>query len=87
MALGGLNILPKHVFEKQDFNKINFEFPVVSGPYKLVKLKKGFLSRLNAGATGGLVLQNVFRIPVIFRLLLLNSLKSGKMHLKRLRKD
>ncbi|MCB1191385.1 MAG: ABC transporter substrate-binding protein [Leptospiraceae bacterium] len=38
---GGLWILPKHAYEGKDFNKINFEFPVVSGPYKLVEAKKG----------------------------------------------
>ncbi len=34
-VLGGLQILPKHILANKDFNKINFEFPVVSGPYKL----------------------------------------------------
>ncbi|BDA79453.1 ABC transporter substrate-binding protein [Leptospira kobayashii] len=34
-------ILPKHHFEGKDFNKENFEFPIVSGPYKLVESKKG----------------------------------------------
>jgi microcin C transport system substrate-binding protein len=33
-AAGGFPILPKHVFETNDFNKINFVFPVVSGPYR-----------------------------------------------------
>ncbi|TGN17633.1 extracellular solute-binding protein [Leptospira idonii] len=33
-------ILPKHHFEGKDFNKENFEFPVVSGPYKIVESKK-----------------------------------------------
>ncbi len=33
-------ILPKHYFEGKDFNKENFEFPVVSGPYKIVESKK-----------------------------------------------
>ncbi|OGV45364.1 MAG: hypothetical protein A2X46_00550 [Lentisphaerae bacterium GWF2_57_35] len=42
MALAGLQILPKHAYEKADFNKINFEFPVVSGLYKLGELKEGF---------------------------------------------
>ena len=30
-----LTILPKHAFENRDFNTINFDFPVVSGPYRL----------------------------------------------------
>ena len=29
--------LPKHVWEGKDFNEINFEFPVVSGPYRLYR--------------------------------------------------
>ena len=41
-AVGGMEILPKHVWEGQDFNKINFEFPVVSGPYRIKELKEGF---------------------------------------------
>lgn len=41
-AIGGMNVLPKHVFEKMDFNKINFDFPVVSGPYRIKELKEGF---------------------------------------------
>lgn len=34
-AAGGFQILPKHAYGAQDFNKLNFEFPVVSGPYRL----------------------------------------------------
>jgi len=40
-AVGGLQILPAHVFAGRDFNKINFEFPVVSGPYRLGTLREG----------------------------------------------
>jgi len=40
-AIGGFQILPRHVFKDKDFNKINFEFPVVSGPYRLGELKEG----------------------------------------------
>lgn len=40
-AVGSLQILPLHVFEKQDFNKVNFEFPVVSGPYRLGTIREG----------------------------------------------
>lgn len=46
LTVAGLNVLPKHVMATQDFNKINFEFPVVSGPYRLAELKEGFFSRL-----------------------------------------
>lgn len=41
LYLAGLNVLPKHVMEGQDFNKINFEFPVVNGPYRIKELKEG----------------------------------------------
>lgn len=37
----GFHILPKHIFENQDFNKINFEFPVVSGPYRISNVREG----------------------------------------------
>jgi microcin C transport system substrate-binding protein len=45
-ALASLTILPRHVFEKQDFNKINFEFPVVSGLYRLGVVKEGRFAML-----------------------------------------
>lgn len=32
---GSFFALPKHAWEKKDFNDINFEFPVVSGAYKI----------------------------------------------------
>ncbi len=38
---GGFEILPKHIYESQDFNKINSVFPVVSGPYELAEIKEG----------------------------------------------
>ncbi len=41
LELSGLIILPEHNFKNKDFNKINFEFPVVSGPYKLKKIIEG----------------------------------------------
>ncbi|MGN1359343.1 MAG: extracellular solute-binding protein [Kiritimatiellia bacterium] len=41
LAVGNLPILPKHIFGGKDFNKINFTFPVVSGPYRLAKLDEG----------------------------------------------
>ncbi|MCO5043895.1 MAG: extracellular solute-binding protein [Kiritimatiellae bacterium] len=46
LTVAGLNILPKHAMASLDFNKINFEFPVVSGPYRLAELKEGRFSRL-----------------------------------------
>ena len=39
-AAGGFPVMPKHVFAPRDFNKINFDFPVVSGPYRLGKIKE-----------------------------------------------
>lgn len=32
---GGFLAFPKHVWANRDFNEINFDFPVVSGPYRL----------------------------------------------------
>ncbi|MBN1254876.1 MAG: ABC transporter substrate-binding protein [Deltaproteobacteria bacterium] len=36
----GMVALPKHVWKDVDFNKQNFAFPVVSGPYSLKEVKK-----------------------------------------------
>jgi len=36
----GMVALPKHVWKDVDFNKQNFTFPVVSGPYQLKEVKK-----------------------------------------------
>jgi microcin C transport system substrate-binding protein len=38
---GEFLILPKHAYAKLDFNKINFEFPVVSGPYRIGRIDEG----------------------------------------------
>jgi microcin C transport system substrate-binding protein len=35
-----LTALPKHKWSSVDFNKQNFDFPVVSGPYRLKEVKK-----------------------------------------------
>lgn len=45
-AVGGMQILPKHAMAGQDFNRINFEFPVVSGPYQIDEIQEGILVRL-----------------------------------------
>ena len=45
-AVGGFYILCKHAFEGKDFNKINFEFPVVSGPYKIGEINEGVFVKL-----------------------------------------
>lgn len=41
LTLAGLQVLPKHALEGRDFNLQNFEFPVVSGPYRLGAIKEG----------------------------------------------
>jgi len=46
-AAGGFQILCKHAYKDTDFNKINFEFPVVSGPYKLGKIEEGLFVQIN----------------------------------------
>ncbi len=46
LSIGGFEIMPMHVFSNADFNKINFEFPVVSGPYRLGGLKENIELRL-----------------------------------------
>ncbi len=40
-ALGDFYILSRRAYGKKEFNKINFEFPVVSGPYRLEEVKEG----------------------------------------------
>ncbi|MBL4889195.1 MAG: ABC transporter substrate-binding protein [Candidatus Lindowbacteria bacterium] len=40
LELSSLAILPKHEFQGKDFNKINFEFDVVSGPYRIDEFKE-----------------------------------------------
>lgn len=37
---GGMMAFPKHLWKDVDFNKQNFDFPVVSGPYRLKEIKK-----------------------------------------------
>ena len=41
LTLAGLQVLPKQAFEGKDFNLQNFEFPVVSGPYRLGEIREG----------------------------------------------
>ena len=45
-ALGSFEIMPKHAFEGQDFNRLDFDRPVVSGPYVLVDVKEQIEIRL-----------------------------------------
>jgi microcin C transport system substrate-binding protein len=37
---GGMLVLPSHWWKDQDFNKVNFEFPVTSGPYRITSLNE-----------------------------------------------
>ena len=53
LSLGGFTVLPSHVFSQGDFNKINFEFPVVSGLYRLAKSRKGSICVSSDVITGG----------------------------------
>lgn len=41
LTLAGLQVLPAHAFAGRDFNLQNFEFPVVSGPYRLGVIREG----------------------------------------------
>jgi microcin C transport system substrate-binding protein len=45
-ALGALNVLSRHAYKDRDFNKINFEFPVVSGPYRPGPQKEGLFIKI-----------------------------------------
>lgn len=46
LACSMFYVMPKHWWENQDFNKVNFEFPVVSGPFGLGEVKEQHLARL-----------------------------------------
>ncbi len=46
LALAGLQVLPKHALADKDFNLQNFEFPVVSGPYRLGAIREGIQATL-----------------------------------------
>ena len=39
-ALGMFEIMPRHAFEGQDFNRLDLDHPVVSGPYVLSSVKE-----------------------------------------------
>lgn len=43
---GSFHVLPKHAFADVDFNRLNFEFPVVSGPYEIASITDGSRIRL-----------------------------------------
>ena len=41
LSLGSFHVLPSHIFKDQDFNKINFEFPVTAGAYQVESVREG----------------------------------------------
>lgn len=47
---GGFYILPRHAYQDMDFNRINFAFPVVSGPYRLGEVREPAYVRLEKRA-------------------------------------
>jgi microcin C transport system substrate-binding protein len=47
LAVGMFEIMPKHAFEKQDFNRLDLDHPVVSGPYVLSSVKEQIEIRLS----------------------------------------
>jgi len=46
LAAGGFEIMPRHAFVGQDFNRLNFDRPVVSGPYTIESVKEQIETRL-----------------------------------------
>jgi microcin C transport system substrate-binding protein len=50
LVLGGIQVLPSHAWTNADFNKLNFEFPVVSGAYRLGTIKENVEVRLERRA-------------------------------------
>ena len=46
MSIGGMQVLCKAAYQNKDFNKINFDFPVVSGPYRVGAINEGILITL-----------------------------------------
>jgi microcin C transport system substrate-binding protein len=45
-SAGGFHIMPRHIFENSDFNKVNFELPVVSGLYTIDQINEGLFLTL-----------------------------------------
>ena len=37
---GFFTAFPKHIWQGENFNRINFDFPVVNGPYEIVQIKR-----------------------------------------------
>ncbi|MDD4101506.1 MAG: extracellular solute-binding protein [Kiritimatiellae bacterium] len=47
LALGSFEIMPRHAFQNQDFNRLDFDSPVVSGPYVLSSVKEQIEIRMS----------------------------------------
>ena len=47
LAAGGFQIMPKHAFQGQDFNRLDLDRPVVSGPYVLSGVKEQIEIRMS----------------------------------------
>ena len=47
LALGAFEIMPRHAYEGQDFNRLDFDNPVVSGPYVLSHVQEQIEIRLS----------------------------------------
>lgn len=47
LALGQFEIMPRHAFEGQNFNRLDFDNPVVSGPYVLSGVREQIEVRLS----------------------------------------
>lgn len=45
LSLGGMSIMPKHAYGDMDFNRLVFDFPVVSGPYRPGETEEGLWIR------------------------------------------
>jgi microcin C transport system substrate-binding protein len=45
-ACTAFRVMPKHWWKDQEFNKVNFEFPVVSGPYRLGEVSEPHFARM-----------------------------------------
>ena len=51
LALGTFEIMPRHAFKGQDFNRLDFDNPVVSGPYVLDAVKEQIEIRMRRRRT------------------------------------
>ena len=84
---GNMVALPAHIWRDKDFNKINFDFPVVSGPYQIGEVKKGrsislkrrhdWWGRLNRYNAGKYNFQKIVYLSMTDRNKALEAFKKG----------